>query len=117
MYEYQQDHRRNLQPGHSVTSAALNPLGAFLDVASFDSGPGDAVRGFFLARIATVGRECVIEGLTVDGLRMVRQVVANRWRKICVAQIRHGWRTVVSGSLSIGRAPYARTPLNSRAPR
>lgn len=118
MYEDRQGHRRGVHPGgRSVASAALNPWRAFLDIASVDGGPGDAVRGLFLAGICTVGREWVIEGPTVDVLRMIRQAVANRWGRICAAQIRHGGRTVVSGPLSIGGVPYGRTPLHSRAPR
>ena len=47
------------------------------------------MRGLFLPRIAGMGGEGVIESLAIDILRMVREMRANRNRKIDVRLIWH----------------------------
>jgi hypothetical protein len=44
---------------------------------------------FFLARIAGMGREGVIEGLAINVLRMGRQVPLNRDWKVIVGSVGH----------------------------
>ena len=45
--------------------------------------------GLFLPAFASMGREGVIERLTINVLRMIRQVSPDRSRQICVHAIRH----------------------------
>ena len=61
-----------------------DPFVPGLDIRPFHRGPGCAMSDFFLARIAAVRCERVIEGLAIDVLGVRRQVVTNRRRKVFV---------------------------------
>lgn len=65
---------------------------AFLYVAALHRTPGDAVRGFLLARIAQVGFESLVKGFAVDVLRVLGKVAAYRGRQLEVVAVWHRFR-------------------------
>src|ERR1700730_3103684 len=73
---------------------ARYPLIANCLVRSLDRRPGDPVRGFFLTRVSGMGRERVIEGGTINVLRVRRQVTCDRIRQIFVGAIGHQWTSI-----------------------
>jgi len=72
-----------------LATGKADPAVRGFDVGSLDGGPCDSMRGFLLAGVAAVRRECVIESGTENILGMGRQVVLDAWRKIGIGSIRH----------------------------
>src|SRR3546814_21044523 len=60
------------------------PAVAILAITVLDGGPGDAVGGFLLPRVADMALPGGIEGGAENLLRMLRQMVADRIRQIAV---------------------------------
>jgi hypothetical protein len=79
---------QGVRPSSSSGSAG-NPAIPYLGIRSFDRRPGNAVRSLLLARIADMGREGMIECLTIDVPRMRWQMPLHREGKIIVASVRH----------------------------
>jgi hypothetical protein len=67
-----------------------HPLIASFDIGSLDREPCGAVSHFLLARIALVRRKSVVERFPINVLRVRRQMVTHRRRKVFVAAIWHG---------------------------
>src|SRR3546814_6596426 len=65
------------------------PAVAILAITVLDGGPGDAVGGFLLPRVADMALPGGIEGGAENLLRMLRQMVADRIRQIAVAAVGH----------------------------
>ena len=78
----------------SVTALASDPAIAYFNIGALDRRPCDPVRGFFLTRVFGMGREGVIEGGTINVLRVRRQVTCDRIRQIFVGAIGHQRRSV-----------------------
>lgn len=73
----------------SRAGRAADPAAAYLYIRALDRSPGDAVGRLFLARIAGMRREGVIESFAVDVLSVRRQVLLHRRRQIIVREVGH----------------------------
>ena len=60
-----------------LNAAYWHPIASDLLVRPFHCGPGSAVRDFFLAVVASVRCERMIEGLAIDVLGVRRQVMTD----------------------------------------
>lgn len=105
-----------------------HPYVAGLAVKSFDRGSRHPVGYFLTIRIPPVGVPCVVEGFTIDGLGVRRQMPADRPGKVAVRWIRHNPSAiplvetmlrpqrgdVVGGEEIVGDLAIGHTEINER---
>ncbi|MCD6070638.1 MAG: hypothetical protein K0S42_1154 [Microvirga sp.] len=68
---------------------ARNPLVSDLDISALDGSPGDTVSSFFTAEVRGVRCKSVVEGLAINGLRVLWKSPPDRSRQIAVRRVGH----------------------------
>src|SRR5215469_12284572 len=86
----------------SAIAMARDPAIADFHVGALDGRPRDAVCGFFLTRVAGMGREGVIECRSINVLRVRRQMT------------RDGSRQILVGAVGYNRPPYGHCKVRGR---
>jgi len=89
--KFRRRRQRRLEPANSLSRRAQrHPLVSSFDIGTLHREPRSSMRDLFLARLAPMRGEGVIERLPINVLRMQWQTIAHRWRKIFVVAVWHG---------------------------